>query len=134
MGETMSLLDLLRQEYIQGKVIDKYRLNNGNIGLVIEQLGINKKYHVEFRDDYRGPCVENLFGLLNDPFSRKTEHVERLINKGDSIELTLSYSRSPLREAYYIHAVSGSKPSQMPQKNTQKLINLPYKSGKTAQY
>ena len=130
----MSILDLLRQEYVKGKVIDKYRLNNGNIGLVVEQLGTNKRYHVEFRDDYRGPCVENLFGLLNDPFSRKTEHVERLINEGDSIELTLSYSRGPFREAYRIHAVSGPKPRQMPYKNTQKLINLPYKSVKTARY
>jgi len=34
MGEIMSLLDLLRQEYVKGRVVDKYRIGNGNIGLV----------------------------------------------------------------------------------------------------
>ncbi len=32
----MSLLDLFRQEYVRGKVVDKYSLSNGNIGLIID--------------------------------------------------------------------------------------------------
>jgi len=34
MGEILSLLDLLRQEYVKGRVVDKYRIGNGNIGLI----------------------------------------------------------------------------------------------------
>ena len=130
----MSLLDKLRQEYVRGKVIDKYRLSDGNVGLVVEQQGTNRRYHVLFRDDYQRPGIENLFGLLNDPFSGKSEYVEKLVNKGDAIELTLSYSRDPFREAYRIHSVSGSSRRPMPYKNSQKLINLPYKSAKTGRY
>ena len=126
----MSLLDYLRQEYLRGKVIGKYRLSNGNIGLIIDQVGTHRRYHVEFKDTYRGASIENLFGLLKYPFEGKTELVERLISDGDSIELTLSYSKGPLREAYYIHSVSGSQAY----KNPEKLVRLPYKSAKTARY
>jgi len=130
----MSLLDKLRQEYVKGKVIDKYKLGDGNVGLVVEQQGTNRRYHVRFRDNYQRPGIENLFGLLNDPFSGKSEYVEKLVNKGDAIELTLSYGRDPFREAYRVHSVSGSSPRSMPYKNPQKLINLPYKSAKTGRY
>ena len=130
----MSLLDLLRQEYVTGKVIDKYRISNGNIGVVVEDGAAHKRYHVEFRDNYKGPCVENLFGLLKEPFSGKTEHLNRLIKEGDSIELTVSYSKGPLREAYYIHSVSNLNSRSMPYKSPQKLISLPYRSAQTQRY
>jgi len=35
---TMSLLDLFRNEYVHGKVVNKYRLENGNLGLIVEFL------------------------------------------------------------------------------------------------
>ena len=35
----MPLLDLLWQEYLKGRVIEKYMLRNGNIGLIIEEEG-----------------------------------------------------------------------------------------------
>ena len=37
-------------------------------------------YHVEFRDGYKGPGVENLFGLVTEPFSSKTEYLDKLID------------------------------------------------------
>ena len=120
----MSLLDFLRQEYVKGKVIDKYRLSNGNVGLVVEDSNAHKRYYVEFRDDSRGPCGENLVGLLKEPFSSKTEHLDRLVKEGNSIELTVIYSKGPLREAYYVHSVSAPGAYKAPQK----LIGLPYKS------
>ena len=102
----MSLLDLLRQEYMRGRVIDKYRLPDGNIGLVIGGDGIGKRYHVRFVDDYKSrPRIDNMFGLLKDPFSGKTEYLDKLIKEGDYIELTTSYSKSPFLEAYRIHSV-----------------------------
>ena len=104
----MSLLDLLRQEYVKGKVVDKYRLENGNVGLIIAQDGTYRRYHVQFRDDYRGPCIENLFGLLKDPFSGKSAYVDKLVNKGDYVELSTSYSRGPFREAYRVHSVQSA--------------------------
>ena len=102
----MSLLDLLRQEYVTGRVLDKYNLADGNIGLVLEDSASSKRYHVEFKDRYRGPGIENLYGLLKFPFDQKIEQVDKLINKGDQVGLTLSYSRGPIREAYHIHSVS----------------------------
>ena len=126
----MSLLDLLRQECVKGRVIDKYRISNGNIGLVLEDGNKGKRYHVEFRDNYKGPSLDNLFGLLKEPFSGKTEKLDRLIHEGDFVDLTVSYSKGPLRQAYYIHSVSGSNAY----KNPPRLINLPYKSAKTAGY
>ena len=59
----MSLLDLFRNEYVNGKVVDKYRLENGNLGLIVEDAATHRRYHVEFRDGYKGPSSENLFGL-----------------------------------------------------------------------
>ena len=55
MGEIMSLLDLLRQEYVKGRVVDKYRIGNGNIGLVY-QLSIQgpSKRLVVFDNRYSG--------------------------------------------------------------------------------
>ena len=128
----MSLLDLLRQEYLKGRVIDKYRLPDGNIGLIIDPDGTRKRYHVRFVDDYRSrPCIENLFGLLKDPFSGKTEYLDKLINKGDYIELTASYSKSPFREAYRIHSVLRREPNN----NARRLpYRQPYGSARTSGY
>lgn len=129
----MSLLDLLRQEYVKGKVIDKYILRNGNFSLIVENESNRKRYHVEFKDYDRGPCIENLFGLFKDPFEGKTEHVERLTKEGDTVELTLSYSRGPLREAYYIHSVSG-KDQRQDYWDSRRLIALPYRCSQTSRY
>mgnify|MGYP001828096497 CR=1 FL=1 len=54
----MSLLDYFRFEYVTGKVPDKYRLENGNIAAVIEDQAGKERYHVEFRDSYKGPAPE----------------------------------------------------------------------------
>ena len=126
----MSLLDLLRQEYVQGKVVDKYSLRNGNIGLVLEDGNKGNRYHVEFRDNYKGPSLDNLFGLLKEPFSGKTEQLDRLIHEGDFIDLTVSYSKGPLRQAYYLYNVS----SRRGYGGSNKILNLPYKSAQGARY
>jgi hypothetical protein len=106
----MSLIDFMRQEYLKGIVVDKYRLDNGHIGLVIDDDLTQKLYHVEFRDGYNGPCLENLFGLAKEPFAGKAQYLEKLVNKGNYIEATTSYSKDPFRQAYRLHAVSASRP------------------------
>jgi hypothetical protein len=68
---TMPVLDVFRNEYVHGKVLDKYRLENGNLGLIVEDAATRRRYHVEFRDNYKGPSSENLFGLLKEPFAGK---------------------------------------------------------------
>ena len=108
----MSILDIFRQEYVRGKVVDKYRLENGNLGLIVEDAGNQTRYHVEFRDNYKGPQSENLFGLLKDPLAGKTEYLDRLVREGDNIDLTLSYSSGPFRDAYHVHSVSRSEPKR----------------------
>jgi len=115
---------------VRGRVIDKYKLKNGNFGLVVEQSGTNKRYHVEFQDDHSGPNIDNFFGLFNDPFSQKTECLDKLIYPNDTIELTLSYSKDPLRKAYRIYSVSAPKPYQMKPKS----MRLPYNPAKMLGY
>jgi len=105
----MSLLDLFRQEYVKGRVLDKYQLEDGNIGMVVENQIDRKRYHVEFKDGYKGPALENLFGLAKEPFAGKSEYLDKLVEKGDSIELNLSYSKNPLRQAYQLHSVSAAQ-------------------------
>ena len=126
----MSFFDYFRQEYVKGKVIDKYSLSNGNLGLVLEDLNSKNRYHVEFKDGYKGPSIDNLFGLLKDPFASKTESIDKLIEKGDSIGLTVSYSKSPFRQAYKIHYVSGASPYKTKAKRT----DFPYKYFRLSQY
>jgi hypothetical protein len=130
----MSVFDLLRQEYVKGKVVGKYRLGNGNVGLVVEQQGTNRRYHVQFRDDYSRPCIENLYGLLNDPFAGKTKALERLISEGDQVELTLSYSKGPFRESYRVHSVSRPNPAPGPYKMLPDPGYLPLRQAKTTRY
>ena len=130
----MSVLDLFRNEYVNGKVVDKYRLNNGNLGLIVEDAATRRRYHVQFRDDYKGPSSENLFGLLKEPFAGKTEYLNHLVEEGDSINLTLSYSKGPLREAYCVHAVSSAEPRRESYRSPTKLIELPYRHGARGGY
>jgi hypothetical protein len=126
----MSLIDYLQGEYVNGKVIDKYKMNNGNLGLLVEQKGTYKRYHVEFKDGYKGPEIDNLFGLAKEPFAKKKESLSRLINEGDSIEITTSYSRSPFRKAYRIHSVSRPRTYNSPSN----IIRVPYENVKTSHY
>ena len=120
-------MDVFRQEYVNGKVMDKYRLENGNLGLIVEDAATHRRYHVEFRDSYKGPSSENLFGLLKEPFAGKTEYLDHLVEQGDNIGLTLSYSRGPFREAYYVHSVSRAEPRRGVYWRPTKLIELPYR-------
>lgn len=103
----MSLLDYFRSEYVTGKVVDKYSLENGNIAAVIENQVDQERYHVEFRDGYKGPAPENLFGVAKEPFAGKSDYLDKLLNKGDAVGLTLGYSKGPFRKAYQLHSVSG---------------------------
>ena len=105
----MSLIDFMRQEYLKGIVVDKYRLDNGHIGMVLDDELTQKRYHVEFRDGYNGPCLENLFGLAKEPFAGKAQYLEKLVNKGNYIEATTSYSNGPFRQAYRLHAVFAAR-------------------------
>jgi len=126
----MSFFDYFRQEHVKGKVIDKYSLSNRSIGLILEDIHSDKRYHVEFRDGYKGPSIDNLFGLLRDPFASKTGFVDKLIKKGDTIDMALSYSKGPFRQAYKIYSVSGKSPY----KNRMRSIDLPYKYFRLSQY
>ena len=105
-------------------------MKNGDIALVVEEEGADRRYHVEFRDSYEGPWLDNLYGLLKEPFGGKTEYLDRLISRNDTVELTVSYSKRPFREAYRVHSVSSSGAY----KELGKMICLPYESVKMSQY
>ena len=59
-----------------------------------------------------------------------TEYLDKLIDKDDSVELTVSYSKGPFREAYRLHSVSRSPAYQRPQN----LNQTPYKLAKVLPY
>jgi hypothetical protein len=120
-------LDYFRQQYLAGKVVDKYKLSNGNVGIIVQGRDTNKLYHVEFKDNYKSSGNYNLFGFLNERYSGKTEPLDKLINNGDMVELTVSYSKEPIRQAYKLHSLYPSSGYNYPQN----VINLPYHSAKT---
>ena len=119
---------------MHGKVTGKYRLENGNLGLIVEDAASRRRYHVEFRDNYRGPSSENLFGLLKEPFAGKTEYLDHLVEEGDSIDLTMSYSRGPFKEAYYVHSVSRAEPKRAAYRSPTRLTELSYRHGARGGY
>ena len=117
------MFDLLRQERIKGKILEKYSLNSGNIGIIVEDE-YGRRYSVEFRTNYIQPRWENLYRIIKEPFKGKGEYIEKLI--GDTyIDLTTSYSKSPIKYAYYLHAVS-SEPLYNRIRNTQRYPRLAY--------
>ena len=124
----MSLFDLFRQHNIKGRVLDKYRLDNGNIALIVEQENTGKRYSVEFKDGYKGPTLGNLFKIWDEPFSGKTEYLDRLISKDGYVDLVVSYSKWPLRQAYRLLGVSGE-----PNYHRQKPPRISYQAS-TAEY
>jgi hypothetical protein len=71
---------------------------------------------------------------LKEPFAGKTEYLDKLVEEGDNIDVTLSYSRSPFREAKYVHSVSRSEPRRAPYQNHIKMIELPYRHGERGVY
>jgi hypothetical protein len=62
---------------------------------------------VEFKLGYKGPSLINLFDIAKEPFAGKTDYLEKLLSKGDSIGLTLGYSKGLFRQAYQLYSVSG---------------------------
>lgn len=110
----MSISRIVMGEYINGRVLEKYRLRNGNVAVVIEQRGTGERYHVEFRDDKEKPSLDNLYGLLSSPCTGKTEHIDQLVRPGANIGVTVGYSKSPFREAYSVHNVSYVRQNNRP--------------------
>jgi len=55
----------------------------------VENRVDNSRYHVEFKDRAGKLGAENLYGLLKNPFDRQSKSLDKLINKGDYIGLTL---------------------------------------------
>jgi hypothetical protein len=53
-----------------------------------------------------------------------------LINKGDVVELTVSYSKGPIRQAYFLHSIYPTTAYKAPSN----LVGLPYNPGKTYRY
>ena len=90
---------------IDGKVIDKYRIQNGNICLIIEDEN-KKKYSVEFEDYTSEPCFSNLYGLLSSKFQNKSDNLDHLIEKDNYVGINVKYSENPIRIGYRLNYVS----------------------------
>lgn len=104
------MYELLRDQRLQGRVKDKYRLANGNLGLVVED-DTGQRYAVVFQTDHAEPRLANLYGLVDEPFQGRGEDIGRLIAEGDRIDLSVGYRRdSPLRVAYGLNSVSRVSP------------------------
>ena len=124
----MGVQELLRDQQIQGAVLDRYRMENGNIGLVVEDEA-GERYSVEFQTNYVRPCFANLYGLINEPFKRNGDRLERLLIEGDRVELSVGYKRGPMRTAYALHNVTRGSPAGQAQNQRPLLLrqnNGPY--------
>ena len=93
---------------INGKVVDKYRLGNRNIGIVVEDK-YGKRYSVEFGAYGIKPNLSNLFGLIDEPFRGRGESLDKLVNKGDYIGIDVGRSDDSIKYGYRVNYVS-SKP------------------------
>ena len=121
----MSLFDLLREERIKGKVLDKYKYDNGNLGIIVEDERTGKRYSVEFRTNYTKSGWENLYKIISEPFKSKREYLDQLIEKDTYIDLSTSYSKDPIKYAYNLHAVSSRALYQV--KRPQEYRRIAYK-------
>lgn len=70
------------KQKINGRVADKYRLDNSNMGVIVQDES-GKRYSVEFQVYSLKPSLSNIYGLLNEPFICKGDSLDRLINKGN---------------------------------------------------
>ncbi len=77
----ISIVKYLRSEYVEGRVTQKYRRENGGLGVIVEEAGTGRRYCVEFKDDQRRNenSILNLYGLLRDPYAGKIESLDRLV-------------------------------------------------------
>jgi len=98
------------KQKINGRVADKYRLDNSNIGVIVQDE-YGKRYSVEFEVYSLKPSLSNLYGLLNEPFIGKGDSLDRLINKGNYMGVYVSRSQSPIKSAYRLNYVM-DKPDQ----------------------
>ncbi|MDZ7760040.1 MAG: hypothetical protein U5L00_07285 [Desulfovermiculus sp.] len=89
---------------LQGKIIDKYRLQNNNLGLTVEDE-YGKRYSVEFQTNSVRPRFTNLFGLY-EPYRGCDQSLDKLIEPDSSIGLRINQGQSPLRTAYQLNYVS----------------------------
>lgn len=92
---------------INGKVVDKYGLGSGNLGVIVEDE-YGKRYSVEFQSYSAKPSLSNLYGLINDPFRENAESLDRLVEKGSYISVDVGRSDNPLRYAYRLNYVSAT--------------------------
>ena len=113
----MPITDLFRDEKITGIILNKYKLKSGNIGVIVEDEDY-RRYSIEFKTDSTGPCYDNLYGFINEPFKGKGDYIDKLINNGNYVEMTVSYTKGPVRNAYRLHSVS-SRPLQITAYNRQ---------------
>ena len=104
----MGMRELLMDERLYGRVVDKYRMENGNIGLVVESQADRRRYAVEFQTSQARPCLSNLYGLVKEPFRERSEHLEHLITQGDHVDLAVGQRHGPLRTAYALYRVSAN--------------------------
>lgn len=102
-GDTMSIMDYFFPDYLEGKVVEKYHLENGNIGVIVEKDD-NNRYHVEFNDKRQYPF--DILGLFKTSFQNKTESIDKLVSRGHYIGISLNYTKSPFKQATEIHRVS----------------------------
>ena len=98
------------KQNIKGRVVDKYRLDNSNMGVIVQDE-YGKRYSVEFQVYSLKPSLSNLYGLLNEPFMGKGDSLDRLINKGNYMGVYVSRSESPIKSAYRLNYVM-NKPNQ----------------------
>ena len=118
----VSLKNILNEQYLSGRIANKYNLANGNLALVLNDANSGERYLIEFKTKSYGPCLNNLFGLINEPFKKKADYLEQLLTPGQEVDLAVSDTKGPIKQAYWVYSVSDPSGKQTQHPKTE----MPY--------
>ena len=94
-----------RLKNINGKVLDKYLIDQNNIGVIVKDE-YGKKYSMEFNTKGDKPSLLNGYDLFTGLFYEKQDSIDKLIHAGDYIGVNVSYTKNPLKSVYQLNYVS----------------------------
>ena len=101
----MSLLDAFKNERIKGKIVNKDILENGNLGILVEDESTGSIYFVEFRTEKVPLTLDNMFGIVDEPYRKKNQYLNHLLAPNRYIDMAASYTKGPKKAAYHIYSV-----------------------------
>ena len=105
----MSLIDIFRTQQISGQIISKEKLDNGNLGIVVNDPKDNSRYYVEFLTEDRSLELDNFYGLIEEPYIGKYRYLDNLLEPGAQVNIMVGHSDGPIKTAYHLYSVKNDE-------------------------